>query len=321
MSRITVDDLITQVRSLMAETNRESLTDDTDILPALNRAQDFGADVLVRHYPDPLLYHTELTLTAGQQEYDIPEDAMEQRLEKVENRINNLFYPVQKINYTDVSMYETGSSKSIPLYWCTTGQKYRILPNPINTYPIRIWYMKEPLPLVTNQGRINIINVASNYMYVDTVGSDLSTESDQLSSYVNVIDGGSGLLKATLQIQNIQGNKVTFKTTPIRTTVIDRTVVGAIPTTISEDDYLCSVTGTCVPFMKKPFSNFLVQYAVGELKRKFGETDAALEEQVLKKFEAQIESQWSGRSNAFRIQNRSNNWPMPNTRRLVITQG
>jgi len=163
--------------------------------------------------------------------------------------------------------------------------------------------------------------VASNYIYVDSVGADLSTESDQLESYVNLIDGGTGLVKATMQIQNIQGNKITFKATPIRTTVLDLTVAGAIPSTIEGDDYICSISGSCVPFMKKPFSNFLVQYAVAELKRKFGETDANLEEQVLKKFESQIESQWSGRSNALRVNNRSNNWPTPNTRRLVITQG
>ena len=320
MSRITTDDLISQVRSLLAEENKESITDADDILPALNRALDFGVDVLVRQYPDPLLYHTEVTLVAGQQEYDIPEDALEQRLEKIEVRINGLFYPVQKIDYKDISQFETAASKAIPLYWCMVGSKYRLFPNVLNIYPIRIWYMKEPMQLVKSQGRINTAPT-SNYFYVDSVGDDLTTESDQLNSYVNIIDGGSGAYKCTLQIQNIQGNKITFKSTPIRDSVLDLDVSTSIPATVAPDDFICTVYGTCMPFMKKPFSNFLVQYAVAELRRKFGDADSGLEEQVLKKFEAQIESQWSGRSNAFRIQGRSNNWPMPNTRRLVITQG
>lgn len=320
MARITVDDLISQVRSLMAEENREAITDDDDILPALNRAQDFGCDVLARHYADPLLAHENVTITSGVQEYDIPESALEQRLEKVEVKINNLYYPVQKIEFRDASLYDTGTSRTTPNFWSIVGTKYRLYPNTTGTYPLRIWFLKEPLALVKQQGRINIINIVGNYVYVDEVGSDLTTESDQLNSYVNIIDGASGVRKATMQIQNIQGNKVTLKTVPLRTSVLDLTVDTAIPTDIAEDDYLCIVQGTCVPFMKKPFSNFLVQYAVAEMTRKFNEGESDIEQRVLKQFEDQIESQWSGRTNSFRIQGRSNNWPTPNNRRLILTQ-
>lgn len=325
-SRILVDDLVTQVREMLAEENRDSITDTGDLLPALNRAQDFGTDVLTRFYPDPLLAHTEVQLTSGTQEYPIPPEAFEQRLERIELKINGLFYPVQKIDYKDVSFYETASTKSVPLYWALVGSNYRLFPNVLATYPIRIWFLKEPLKLVPQQGRINIINAASNYVIVDAAGSSLSTEADQLDSYVNIVDGPSGARKATLQIQNIAGNKITFRTVPTRTLVLDTAIDTSLVTpltglTINPDDYLAPIGGTCVPFMKKPFSNFLVQYAVAEIRRKLGETDAALEQQVLKEFSDQIEHQWSGRANAFRIQNRSNNWPSAGTRRLIITQG
>lgn len=325
-TRITVDDLVLQVRQQLAEENKESITDESDILPALNRAQDFVADVLVRFYPDPLLQHTQVTLTSGVQEYLIPKQALEQRLEKVEVLVNGLTYPIQKIDYKDVSLFETSLSKSIPLYWATVGNSYRLFPNVLATYPIRIWFMADPPKLVKQQGRINIINTAANYVVVDAVGSDLTTESDQLNSYVNIVDGVYGTIKGTLQVQNISGNKITFKTIPLRTLVLDTPVINslAIPTgtlTINPDDYLCTVYGSCVPFMRKPVSNFLVEYSVAELRRKFGEADANLEEAVLKKFEEQVQHQWAGRSNAFRIQSRSNNWPIPSTRRLVITQG
>lgn len=325
-ARIIVDDLIDQVRQQLAEENRESITDSGDILPALNRGLNFGVDILARQYPDPLLAHVNFSLLNGTQEYPIPEDALEQRLEKIEVVVNGLTYPVQKIDYKDVSLFETAQSKSVPLYWCTVGTKFRVFPNTINTYPLRLWYLKDPLPLVISQGRINILNTTDNYVIVDAVGTDLTTESDQLNSYVNLIDGSTGDRKASYQIQNIVGNKITFKTIPARMTVLDIAIDTALATpasgaTIEADDYVTIIKGTCVPFMKKPMANFLVQYAVAEIRRKLGENDANLEQGVLKAFEDQIEHQWAGRSNAFRVQNRSNNWPTPNTRRLVITQG
>lgn len=325
-ARITVDDLIDQVRQQLAEENRESITDSGDILPAMNRALNYGVDVLVRYYPDPLLTHQLVMLSGSVQEYDIPEDAFEQRLEKLEVQINGLAYPIQKIDYKDATQFETAASTGIPLYWCMVGSKYRLFPNVNATYPIRIWYIKDPLPLVTQQGRINILNTAGNYVIVDQVGTDLTTESDQLNSYVNIIDGASGERKASFQVQNISGNKITFKTSPARTTVLSTTIDTALASpstgsTVVPDDYVSVVKGSCVPFMRKPMANFIVQYAVAELRRKLGESDANLEEAVLKQFEDQIEHQWAGRSNAFRIQSRSNNWPLPSSRRLVISQG
>lgn len=326
-TRILTDDLISQVRAQLAEENQESITDDNDILPALNRAQDYGFDIFARWYPDPLLKHVNVQLQQGTNEYSIPPDAFEARLEKIEVVINGLFYPVQKINYTDISMYETALSTSIPLYWAMVGMKYRVFPNPLSTYPLRIWYLTDPLKLVKNQGRINIINSTSNYIIVDQIGANLTTETDQLNSYINIVDGDSGVRKATYQIQNIAGNKITLKTVPTRTTVLDipidtsLTTLTSPNTVINADDYVSIIGGTCVPFMKKPMSNFMVQYAVAELRRKLGESDANLEEQVLAKFEKEVVEQWAGRANTLRVANRSNNWPMPNTRRLVITQG
>ena len=88
---ITVDDLIDQVRSLLDEDNIESVSDSADIIPALNRAQDYASNILARHYEAPLLKKVEITTVSGQEEYFIPEDAMEERIERVEVKVNNQF--------------------------------------------------------------------------------------------------------------------------------------------------------------------------------------------------------------------------------------
>jgi len=319
---ITVNDLIDQVRSLLDENNRVSVTDTGDILPALNRAQNYAANILSRHYESPMLAKKDIDTINGQMEYEIPEDAFEQRLEKLEVRLNDTFYPLKRIDYRDISLYENKSSTSIPYYYVIVGSRYRIIPASNSTYPLRAWYLKDPLPLVQGQGRINIVNTAGNYIIVDSIGSDLTTVSDNLNSYVNIIDGQSGIRKASYQIKTINGNQITFKTSPTRTNVLNTTIDTSLETanltlntedtegpavSIQPDDYICIIKGTAVPFFKKPFSNFLIQYAIAEIRRKLGDP-AELEQRVLKELEEQVERSWVGREQSLRVKKTSNNW-------------
>lgn len=316
--RITVNDLIADVRQQLDEDSTLTVSDKADILPALNRAQNYALDILVRQYKDPLLTHTTITAVSGQSEYDIPEDAFEQRLLKVEVQIGGSFNELLRVDYQDVGRYESTLSTSTPYYYTVVGNQFKVLPpsNGVNNF--RIWYLRDPLPLVPHQGRINIVNAAQNYIFVDVPGEDLTTVSDDLESFVNVVDGASGVRKATLQIQSIQSNKITFKTVPTRTTVLDIDVDTSMTGLgISQDDYICISSGVCVPFMKKPFSNFLVQYAVAEIVRKLG-GEAGLEEQVLAKFEKQVEKTWVQRPNSLRVIKRAGAWTH-NNRRTITT--
>jgi hypothetical protein len=115
-----------------------------------------------------------------------------------------------------------------------------------------------------------------------------------------------------LQIANISDdNRVTFKSTGLsRSTVLNRDISTAIPTTVEQDDYICVVRGVCVPYLKKPLSNFIIQYAIAELKQKLNEpADMAL--RVLKELEEQVKHQWVGREQSLRIKKRSKHWPWP----------
>lgn len=313
----TVNDLVTGVRSLADELNTDSVDTSTDILTALNRAQQYGFDVVARKYPEPLLTHQVLTLVGGANEYSIPENAFEDRLLKVEIFIpsgaTGTYREVSRISYRDISNYESSIVTNIPIYYCVIGRKIRFVSTPSGTYSARIWYLQEPNKLVLPQGRITHINPAAPYVIVDTLGPDVSTESDDLLSYVNIIDGGTGEVKGTLQVLSIVDNKVSFRTIPQRTTVLGRTVSGALPITIEADDYLSGVEGSCVPPIGSPFTNFLIEYAYAEMTTKLGGDEAGARA-VLAKLETQLERMWVGREKQMRVQKKSEKWGT-NTRR------
>lgn len=321
MARIlyTTSNLVDEVRALSDEANQDSLSTNLDILPSLNRAQDYAFDIYARRYPEPILAYSTLTLSSANQEYDIPEYVFEDRVLKIEVQTNNgTFREVTQISYMDLTDYESRNKAPVPYYYCIIGRKIRFIPGPSGIFNARIWYLRNPEKLVLPQGRVTITNVPSNYVIVDSIGEDLSTESDQLESYVNVVDGQTGEIKGSLQIQTLEDNRITFRTVPLRDTVLNREILTLADITLSPDDYVCAITGTCVPYYGRPTSNFLIQYAVADVAVKLG-GDAQLALGVLDKFERQLEKTYSGRQSTMRVQRKSRLWATPSVK--GITRG
>jgi hypothetical protein len=313
----TVDNLVDEVRQQLDELNQDSVSTSGDILPSLNRASDYAFDILARKYPEPILKYSFMDFTSGVTEYDIPESVFEDRILKLETVLpvgtSNLanYVEIQRISYSDVGNYDTGTISSFPRYYCIIGRKLMIVPQPSGEYQARVWQIRNPEKLVLPQGRVTLLNSPNNYVILDAAGSDLTTQSDSLKSYVNVVDGQTGEIKGTLQISSINSNKVTFRTVPTRSTVLNREVGGSLADiAIEQDDYLCGVEGICVPYFGTPTSNFLIQYAVAEITRKLG-GQASTEEQILDKFEKQVEKTWVGRQTSLRVKKRSGSWNSP----------
>lgn len=329
---ITTDDLVAQVRSMLDEDNVTAISTADDILPALNRGQDYAANILARHYESPMLKAKSIQLVAGQSEYPIPEDALEQRLEKVEINVNNSFTEVERISYRNATHLETSFNAQIPGYYSVVNYNFRMIPRPAGLYTARLWYLQSPMTLVLKQGRITSVDTINNSFRVDTVGSDLTTEVDQLNSYINIVDGQTGLRKGTFQIKNIIDNKIVIKTTPSRSEVqnyiIDTSLTDlssnaaseSTDVTIGPDDYVSVIEGTAVPFFKRPFSNFIIQYAVAELRRKLGDSQADTE-QVLQRLEKQVERSWVGRESTLRVKQGHRAWRSGNGRYRFFTTG
>lgn len=311
----TVDNLVDEVRAQCDEENADSVNTNQDILPSLNRGQLFAFDILARRYPEPILQHSVLTLSADVAEYNIPENIFEDRVLKIEieipGGIGANYREVKRISYRDLSLYESTCNTPVPSYYCIIGRKIRFIGVPSGTYNARLWSLRNPEKLVRPQGRITIVNAAQNYVIVDSAGSSLTTEADQLGSYVNIIDGQSGEIKGSYQIQVLASNKVTFRTVPTRATVLNREILGDLTDIdVAQDDYLSPIEGTCVPYFGQPTTNFLVQFAVAEITRKLG-GQSDTEEQVLKKFEQQVERTWAGREVSLRIKKKSTKWGVP----------
>lgn len=300
--RLTVSDLVADVRSLIDEANQVSVDTNADILPALNRAHDVACNILARHYESPLLTYALVPLVSLQQEYPIPDDAFENRLEKVEVQIvAGIFNPVTRISYRDATLLETTAHTSIPMFYTEIGDIYRLYPSPTGAYPLRIWYIKDPGPLVLEQGTVTLVNQAQNYVVVDSIGSSLSVDNSLFSSYVNFVDAANGVIKGTCQIQSLTNNRITFKTVPTRTTVLGKTIQGSLPTNLAPDDVICTVDGNCVPALRKPFSNYVTSMAVSELLNTKLGIQSEMAEKVRTEMQVLVKESWTGRESYMRV--------------------
>jgi hypothetical protein len=310
--RLTTTDLIAEVRSLLDEQNTEQIRDVEDVLPALNRAQDAAANILARHYQDPLLTYTSLVTIADQAEYDIPEDAFEQRVEKIELRLaqgaNGTYAPIERISFRDIADFDAPLNANVPYYYATIGRQIRLVPTPTGALTLRVWYMRDPEPLVLPQGRITIVNEPGNYIVLDEVGSDLTTAVDQLNSYISISDGETGKVKGRFQIQSIVGAKVALRSVPLRTSVLEKEISSSLADLqIKPDDLVSTIHGVPLPFMKKPLTNFLISYATADIRvNKLGGEQGLLPAQI-QMFQEQVERSWVGRENTLRVKRSNRN--------------
>lgn len=312
----TVQNLIEEIRSQLDEDNTDSIDTDRDILPALNRAQKYAFDILARKYPEPLLRYSTLALTANVAEYSIPEDVFEDRIQKLEVEMpssngKSAFVEVTRISYRDLTRQESTCNSPSPTYYAIFGRTMRLVPAPNGAFNIRMWSLRNPEKLVLPQGRITVVNTANRYVTVDSQGEDLSTETDQLGSYVNFIDGQSGLIKGSAQIQILSNNRVTFRSSPLRSTVLGRTISGDLTDLgIENDDYLAPIDGTCVPYYSEPVANFMIEYSIAALTNKL-EGDSNSLKGLLDNLEKQVERTWVGRESTLRVKRKSNAWNRP----------
>ena len=309
-----VDDLIQEVRAQIDETNTTAVSD-ADILSALNRGQSFGVQIMARYYEDPFIEYAPLTLLSNQAEYTLPEGLFEDRLQKVEVLSpSGVGFEVVRMSYRDAYAWRSRSRVSAPSMYTLHSRTLTFYPTPNGTYQAKIWYMREPETLVRQQGQIVADPQASfPVLYLDSLGSDLSTASPGFANYINIVDAETGELKGSYQVQNLDpvAKTVTLNnTTPTRAAVLNHTISTSLAGTVAQDDYVCLVKGTCVPYYKTPLSNFLIQYAVAEIRRRLS-AEPEKEMAVLKEFEAQVKATWSNRESYLRVKRRSNAWSRP----------
>lgn len=307
---LSVTELVDEVRNQIDEPNTASI-ETSHILQALNRAQRSIARILARRMDHVFLGVVELNTSNGvigvdgTMEFDMPADIFGRRVEKVELRQagSNILWRVKHISYKNRDPFVTNSSVTRPYYYDLIGSKFRVYPVASGGQNIYVHYSKTPDRLVLSQGQINSINIANNYVLVDSVGDDLSTESDQRESYVNIIDSVTGDVKVSLQVAFLDSGigQIKFKSSGLtRSSVLGRTITTTIPTTVTADDHVCLVKGTAVPQLPDAFSDYLVQHTVVALKRRVQEPSQE-EYAELERIEEQIKKEVQGRELSLRI--------------------
>ena len=70
---------------------------------------------------------------------------------------------------------------------------------------------------------------------------------------------------------------------------------------IEDDDYICSIGGSCVLELDTIMTNYAIQYAVCEIRRSMGNQDMVSERDVLKQFEQDIKRAYINRDSSRRI--------------------
>jgi hypothetical protein len=303
----TVDDLVTEVREQVDETN-QSTKDDDAIVRLFNRGQRIINRVLATHYPDPILTSTSLDTGTNGTTHTIPKDCFGDKVVFIQVDVPGSPSETFRRGVRDRARL-TGTT-AIPFSWNVEGRRVKFQQTPTGTYDATMWYTKRLDKLVKKQGRITA--VGSNYVNIDATGADLSQSSDSNSSYINIIDFQTGEIKGSFQIASIVNRKVTLRASALRSTVEGRTISASTALATcgaAVDDYICLVHGTCVPQFQDTTAGYLVQFAVEELTKSLGGGDARLEQQILNDYKEDAEAAWAGQEQAERVRNRSGVWP------------
>jgi hypothetical protein len=329
-NRQLVDNLVSEVRSLMGERNTDgAISDVEDVLPALNAGLVNASSILARAYPDNLIGNTLQSMSASTNTYGLPEDILENKVLKIEIAIqrggsgSGIFQEITRVKATELSRYDLVQAVSIPSVWALTGDGIVVAPTQNSSFPIRIWYCKTPPALAVNWGRITQVNEISTSVRVDAINEEISTDVTSLDSYVSIIDGQTGKVKGVLQVSStVDGTLplITFRTSraPSEIQSIDSqaVLVSLVGLGVEAGDYLCAAPNTCICTLREPVSSYITRYAAITLNEPLGNDN-----QVLLKlesdFEKNVSKQWIGQENTARIGVRNGAWGGSSNRRRI----
>lgn len=310
MRALTTTDMIGDVRVRIDEDNVKSATNDA-ILRMLSQGVERALRKAVRLHPDGLISHAALTLVANQAEYLIPEYVYEDYILRIEVDFGDgNFSEVEQRDFGNAIAFEGANPVEAPLVWRQSGQHIEFVPAPTGTYNARFWYVEDIPPLVLPEGRVTKVNNTGNYCFLDWgEETTIDTTSDSNESYVSIIDGQTGRIKGSLQVNAIEDAKVTFRPVPVESAVLNKPISGlTTEVSLEKNDYLCNVSGTCMPLMKKTIYQYAVQYAVTMLMPK-ASGNYEVELAILGEFEKDLGSSlWGGRRKTVRIRDKARAW-------------
>ena len=275
---------------------------------ALNRALQRLARLSVLHYPEMLKRTTDVTAVAGV--IEIPSLSQAYTSMQLDALVSaGVYRPLTYTSSVNTVGLESVNS-TYPLYFTQQGSKLYLHPASATSTAVRLRYQLKPYSLVLEQGRITSFDVATGILYVDTIGSALSTNVSDRTCFFNIIDQFTGDVKGTFQINSLTAasGKIVIKTTSLgRSSVYGLSVSSALPSTVALDDYVCLASGSCMPLYFREYTDFLIQYAVNEIKRTYG-TVAETDVYALRDIEDDVKLMWSQRPKGARVKANNPAW-------------
>lgn len=278
----TVEELIARVRDITDEDNTTDVSDEV-VLRMLNRSQQELIRLLTRRYDnhfmrEMIFQNSDLIADTNSQirVLEVPDQAFGFAVNSIDTKIGDSWFPVSQVPFSYTLGLDNTVSSGYPLSYAILSNKIYLFPIPGSLTQIRVRYQFRAPKLVKSQGRITNFDTVTNTITLDDVGDSVSVSVDDLSAFVNVIDHLTGEIKATLQVSGMPAgaNTLNIKSTDLsRSEVFGYSVSSELPANISLDDYVSLADGTCVPYLSHDLTNFLVDFAGFDIKRKLGILD------------------------------------------------
>lgn len=303
---LTVSEMIDSIREQIDEDATSDIKDE-HILRVMNRALNTGYRYMVNSFPDPLVTSTDLTLTETGK-VALPDTIFEDRVLHVDLLTGGSAYRIDPGSYSDIHNFEFSGTSNSPSIWAVVQRDLYLRPNAAVGTQVRVWHVKAQEKLVKPQGRIT--RIGADYFVVDSYGNGLSTDSDEMNSFFNVVDFSKGNVKWTGQVKTIVGDKITHKSTATRSTFLNLTVStdqSEASPAITVDDYICEAAGTCIPYMPVILENYIIQASVVSLMERLN-YDSTLARGTLGNIEKELKKQWAGRAARTRFQLTTAQW-------------
>jgi hypothetical protein len=311
----TIQDLIDEIRSTIEEENEVQVQDDRDLLPIINSAHEKAFEVLSQVYSDPIL--TFSTHTLSEQVWTLPENIFQEKIRAavwVDASDQKIRDCKKSSIFTHLDKQTTVGSGFYPSSYISLGRRIKFSSVPNGR--LMLFYLKEIDRLVRPIATIDSISGTDTILF-----SDLDPEYDptlgRLDSYLNIIDGQTGLVKGSVQVKTLGTASLEIKSIPERSRVLNRTISSDLttltdelsqPYTIEGDDYLCSVKGTCVLPYLSLIKSYVKQESIATLKRNQGFA-YDVDQQLVAQFRSDMQKSANAeRDNPMTIRHRNACW-------------
>lgn len=311
----TIQDMIDQLRSVIEEENTAQIKDDRDLLPLINNAHKKAFEILAQIYPEPIM--TFQTFDVSSQVWTLPENIYQDKVILMVWVDGNDMRIVECKKSSPMKFIEKQQNvcAGYPTSYIVAGRKIKFS-SPPPAGRLTVFYLTELNTLVRPIAVIDELE-GTDKLYFSELDAEYSPSADRLDGYLNVIDGQTGLIKASVQVKTLGTDYIEIREIPDRTRVLNRNISTNLTTlvddfgealTIEADDYLCAITGTCViPYMSM-VESYIRQDCIAALKRNQGFA-YDVDQQLVAQFRSDMQKAAnSSRDNPITIRRRNSCW-------------